>query len=142
MVIATLTEIFGAPSRDTGWIDEVLCPGPMNRFVDFGAELFDFQILFTNGNLFAPAGTEHFYSYQFHGATAVPVNPPQLTVGTTVGQLQALYPGVAFVENPFFAGTWDYQVVGPGSTGLFGNLSGTGAGDLVLSVQGGIHCGE
>ncbi len=142
IVINTLTEMFGPPFRDTGWIDEPICPGPMNRFVDFGVELFDFQVMFTTGDLFAPAGTEHFYSYRYNGATAVPVNPPDLTVGTTNAQLQTLFPIVEYSPNPFIEGQLDYHVPGPGFQGIFGGVSGGGLGDVVLSVQGGIGCGE
>ncbi len=141
-VIAVMVDMFGPATRDTGWVDEPLCPGPMNRFVDFGVELFDFQLLFTTGDLFAPAGTEHFFSYAYNGATPVPVTPPELTVGTKVSELQALYPAVTFEPNPFLIDVFDYHVAGPGAEGLSGHLSGTGAGDVVLTVKGGVGCGE
>lgn len=141
-VIATLTALFGPSLRDTGWVDEPLCPGPMNRFVDFGVDLFDFQVMFTTGDLFAPAGTEHFYTYRYNGGTPVPISPPDLTVGTTVAQLQALYPGVIIDESPFVVGDYVYLFEAGPNEALSGNLSGNGAGDVVLSVQGGIGCGE
>lgn len=141
-VIAALTELFGDPIRDTGWIDEPICPGPMTRIVGFGVDIFDFDIYFSTGDLFAPAGTEHFHGYDYEGATPVPVSPPELTVGTKVSELEALYPSVDFVENPFFLGEWDYLVDGPGNEGLNGRLSGTDPGDVVLTVEGGVGCGE
>lgn len=141
-VVATFTALFGPPLTDTGWIEEFLCPGPLNRFVDFGVALFDFQLLFTNGDLFAPAGVEHLYSYRYNGATPVTINPPDLTVGAKVSELQALHPGVVFQENPFLPGVMDYFVAAPGSAQLFGQVTGTNPGDLVTSVQGGIGCGE
>lgn len=141
-VIAALTAIFGVPIRDTGWIDEPICPGPMTRIVGFGVDIFDFDVYFHNGDLFAPAGTEHFHGYDYEGATPVPVNPPQLTVGTTIAQLQALYPAVTFPPNPFFAGEFDFLVDGPGNQQLNGRVSGTDPGDVVLTVEGGVGCGE
>ncbi|MCH7584359.1 MAG: hypothetical protein IH941_04275 [Acidobacteria bacterium] len=141
-VVATFTALFGPPLRDTGWIEEVLCPGPLNRFVDFGVVLFDFQLMFTTGDLFSPAGVEHLYSYRYNGATPVTINPPDLTVGTKVSELQALHPGVVFQENPFLPGVMDYFVAAPGSAQLYGQLTGVNPGDLVTSVQGGIGCGE
>jgi len=141
-VVATFTALFGPPLRDTGWIEEVLCPGPLNRFVDFGVALLDFQLLFTTGDLFAPAGIQHLYSYRYNGATPVTINPPDLTVGTKVSELQALHPGVVFQENPFLPGVMDYLVAAPGFAQLFGQVTGINPGDLVTSVQGGIGCGE
>ncbi len=141
-VIAAMTALFGPPTGDSGWIEEIICPGPMDRFVSFSADLFDLRVLFTTGGLFAPAGTEQFYTYRYNGATTVPVHPPALTVGTTNAQLQALYPGVTYGPNPFLADTTDYHVAGIGNGGISGRVSGEGAGDVVLSIQGGIGCGE
>jgi hypothetical protein len=141
-VIAALTDLFGDPVRDTGWVEEPICPGPTTRIVGFGVDIFDFDIYFTTGDLFAPAGTEHFHGYDYEGATSVPVSPPDLTVGTKVSELEALYPSVEFVESPFFADEWDYIVDGPGNEGLNGRLSGTEPGDVVLTVEGGVGCGE
>jgi hypothetical protein len=141
-VISALTVLFGDPSRDTGWVDEPICPGPMTRVVGFGVELFDFDVYFTTGGLFAPAGTEHFHGYNYNGATAVPVSPPDLTVGTKISELEALYPSVEFLPSPFFAGEFEFHVDGPGNEGLNGQVSGTNPGDVVLTVKGGVGCGE
>lgn len=141
-VIAAMNALFGSPVADTGWIEEPLCPGPLNRFVEYGAGDFDFRVLFTNGDLFAPAGTEHFYSYRYKGATPVPVSPPQLTVGTKVSELQSLYPGVTIMESPWVLGEWVYEYVDGPNEKLYGDLSGNTPGDVVLSIQGGIGCGE
>lgn len=142
VVIAAMTDLFGPPIQDTGWIEEFLCPGPMDRFVHFGVVTFDLYVFFTTGDLFAPAGTQHFYTYVYNGATQVPVHPPALAVGTKVYELQALHPSVTFPENPFLAGEYDFDVGGPGAQLLHGRVSGTNPGDVVLSVQGGIGCGE
>ena len=141
-VIAAMTAIFGPPIRDTGWIVEPLCPGPMTRVVDFGDTLFDFQLLFTTGDFFAPAGTQHFNGYSYNGDTPVPVAPPELTVGTTTLELQALYPEVTFQASPFFDDEKEYYVDGPGHQLLYGRIEGTGPDDEVISVSGGVGCGE
>jgi hypothetical protein len=141
-VIAALSPLLGPPAIDSGWFDEPLCPGPMHRFMDFSAAQFDFRMLFTTGEYFQPAGTPHWYGYQYNGATDLPLAPGTLTVGTTVAQLQALYPAVQFVPSPWFQGQWDFLVDGPGNEELFGNLSGTTAGDIVEMVRGGGACAE
>lgn len=142
-VVAAMTPLFGAPAIDSGWIVEPICPGPEFRFMQFSEELFDFRLLFTTGDLFVGGGVGHFFAYQYNGATPVPVNPPDLTVGTTLTQLQALYPQTQVVENPFFQNEWDYLIEGSTQYELLsGNLSGNGPGDVVLNVKGGIGCGE
>jgi hypothetical protein len=142
-VIAAMTPLFGPPSRDLDWQDEPLCPGPQNRFMDFGDGMFDLYLMFTTGDLFAPAGTGHFFAYSYQGGVDVPVSPPDLTVGTKLSELQALYPGVEVLDDPFVLGQYVFRVQDPGSyEALSGNLSGNSAGSVVLSVRGGIGCGE
>jgi hypothetical protein len=142
-VTTALEPIFGPPTFDSGWIDEVLCPGTEFRAFQFGDELFDFRVLFTNGDIFVDGGVGHFFTFRYKGATDVPVTPPDLTVGTKVSELQSLHPGVMFLENPFIVGATVYRVDGENEFEvLSGGVTGEGAGDLVTSVQGGIGCGE
>lgn len=141
--VAAMTPMFGAPSGDSGWIEEPLCPGPTYRAVHFGEELFDLFLMFTTADLFAPAGTGHLFAYGYRGGVSVPVNPPDLTVGTKLSELQALYPGVEVLDSPFFLDKYVYRVQGPGTYEVLGgDLSGNGPGDVVLTVNGGIGCGE
>jgi hypothetical protein len=141
--MAELEPLFGLPTIDSGWLDEPLCPGTEFRFFQYGDTLFDFRVLFTNGDLFVDGGVGHFFSYNYHGAMAVPVTPPDLTVGTKVSELEALYPTVMFLDDPFIGGGIVYRVDGDTEFELlFGRVTGDGAGDLVTSVQGGIGCGE
>lgn len=142
-VMAALDPLFGAPATDSGWIFEPICPGDEFRFLQYGDVLFDFRVLFTTAPLFQPEGTGHFYTFNYNGETDVGVEPPALTVGTTVAQLEALYPSVVYQDNPFIQGVTDYIV--EGSTEfeqLYGQVSGTDPDDVVESVQGGIGCGE
>jgi hypothetical protein len=141
-VIAEVTAVLGPAEVDTGWVEEFLCPGPLNRLVVFAPGIFDFTLMFTTGGLFAPEGTEHFFSYNYAGNPPVPVSPPDLTVGTTVAQLIALYPEVTFPPNPFEEGVTDYHVDGPGNAQLHGRLTDPGPAGTVVNVQGGIGCGE
>lgn len=142
-VIAALQPIMGPPSGDTGWVDEPICPGTQFRAIRYGAGMFGFRALFTDAGFFAAAGVDQFFAYEYDGVTPVPVSPPALTVGTTVGQLKALYPSVTFEPNPFLDGVTDYTV--SGSTAyeqVHGQVGGTKPADAVETVQGGIGCGE
>jgi len=139
-VIAEMTAIFGPPTSDTGWVDEPLCAGPLNRFVEFGVEKFDLQLIFTDGDLFAD--NPHFYSYRYNGVTPVPVSPPELTVGTTLAELLALYPGAQIMESPWVIDEYVFQYIAAENEWLYGNLSGNAPTDTVTSLEGGIGCAE
>lgn len=140
-VVAALTPILGAPTKDTGWIDEPLCPQPLYRLINFGALPFDLTVIFTTAEFFAPAGTEQFFGYSYEGELEVPVSPPALTVGTTLAQVQALYPGIVIGPHPLLDG---YQgiVTGDGHEKLDLALDGNGPGALVTEIRGGGKCGE
>ncbi|HSM02345.1 MAG TPA: hypothetical protein VK960_07915 [Acidimicrobiia bacterium] len=140
--LAAMTPIVGPPDIDTGWVDEVLCPGPEYRGLFWGDDA-QIWLMFTTGDLFRNDGVGHLFSYNYKGEITVPVEPPDLTVGTTLAELQALYPGVQVVPNPFFFGEYDFLVEGDSDLlKLSGNLSGDDPSDVVNSVQGGIGCGE
>lgn len=142
-VAAALEPLFGDPTTDSGWFAEILCPGENHRFFQYGDVLFDFRVLFTDGDLFRDDGVGHFYTFAYKGETEVPVSPPDLTVGTTVAQLEALYPDVEYSPNPFLQNVTDYRVDGDTEYELlYGQVSGTDPGDVVETVQGGIGCGE
>ena len=140
-VIAEMTAIFGPPTADSGWVEEPLCAGELNRFVEFGVERFDLQLIFTDGDLFA-TDKAHFYAYRYNGVTPVPVAPPELTVGTTIAQLQDLYPGVEIMESPWVGGEYVFQYIAAEYEWLYGNLTGNGLDDTVTSIEGGIGCAE
>ena len=142
-VAATLTSMFGAPTIDTGWIVEPICPGPLYRMMNFGAASeFDLAVIFTTAEFFAPAGTEQFFGYSYHGLLVVPVSPPALTVGTTVAQLQALYPGVVITPHELIDNAYAFVVTGNGHENVRGALTGPAAGDTVTEIRGGGSCGE
>jgi hypothetical protein len=142
-VAAALEPFFGEPTTDSGWFAEILCPGDNHRFFQFGEALFDFRVLFTDGDLFRDDGVGHFYTFAYKGQTEVPVTPPDLTVGTTVAQFEDLYPEVEYSPNPFLQNVTDYRVDGDTEYELlYGQVSGTDPDDVVETVQGGIGCGE
>lgn len=145
-VIAALTPLFGAPTKDTGWVAEPICPPPLYRLIGFGTELFEFTVIFTTAEYFAPAGTEQFFGYSWEpGSLTMPASAsaPNLGVGTTVAQLQALYPGVVVGPHPLLdAPAFEFRVDGPGYQDVRGALTGGGAGDFVTEIRGGGSCGE
>ena len=143
-VAAALTPMFGPPTRDTGWIAEPICPPPLYRLMNFGsATEFDLTVIFTTAEYFAPAGTEQFFGYSYNGLLTVPVSPPALTVGTTVAQLEALYPSVQHGPHQLLdAPAHEFHVDGDGYYDLRGALSGGAATDVVTEIRGGGSCGE
>jgi len=118
------------------WGDYGACPGTEYRQVEFGG----LTLMFTDAGYFAPEGTRQLFAWSYDG------NPPGITMGTldigmTVGDLQALYPAVTiYGGDPVFGDT--FRVVGPGQEQLWGRLSGTGAGDTIEHLVGGVGCGE
>jgi hypothetical protein len=99
-VQTALEPLFGMPSLDSGWMFEPLCPGTEFRFLQYGDTLFEFRVSFTDAELFE-TGDEQFFSYNYNGDLEVPGSPPDLTVATRLAELQALYPEVQLLEDPF-----------------------------------------
>jgi hypothetical protein len=128
------------PTADSGWGpawgDYGACPGNEYRQVEFQG----LALKFTDAGLFQPAGTRQFFAYSYDG------NPPgiafgQLDIGTTVADLQALYPTVTvYPADEIFGPT--FRVEGAGSQQLWGLLTGTGPADTVTFLTGGWGCGE
>jgi len=140
--LAALEPIIGPADIDTLWVDEVLCPGPTYRGFFWGEDA-QIWLMFTTGNLFRDDGVGHLYSFQYKGGIAVPTAPPDLAVGTTVAQLQALYPATQLVESPWVQGQWDFLIEGDSDNEvLSGSLSGNAADSIVTRIQSGIGCGE
>lgn len=144
-VVAALTPLFGAPTKDTGWIEEPICPPPLYRLIGFGAG-FEFTTIFTTAEYFAPAGTEQFFGFSWEpGSLTMPASAsaPNLGAGTTVAQLQALYPGVVIGPHELLdAPAYQFSVDGEGHFDIRGALTGGGAGDIVTEIRGGGSCGE
>jgi len=118
------------------WGDYGACPGTKYRQVEFGG----LTLMFTDAGYFAPEGTRQFFAWSYDG------DPPGITMGTldigmTVADLQTLYPAVMiYGGDPIFGDT--FRVEGPGQEQLWGRLTGTGAGDTIEYLVGGVGCGE
>lgn len=141
-VLAALNPLLGTPSKDTGWINEPICPPPLYRLINYGSLPFDLTVIFTTAEYFAPAGTEQFFGYSYEGELTVPVDPPAITVGATLGDVQALYPGVSVQVHPLIDNAWEFTVTGDGNERLRGVLNGSGPGAVISELRGGGACGE
>jgi predicted small lipoprotein YifL len=131
------------PTEDTGWIgpyEFAVCPGTEFRMVSFRG----LGLMFTDAGYFAPEGSRQFFAYVYYGdPPGISPGPPlSVDIGTTVDQIQALYPVVElYGDDPLFgpvfrvpgAGTWDQ---------LWGQTTGTAPADTVVFLQGGVGCGE
>lgn len=129
-----------APTFDSGWGpawgDYGACPGNEYRQVEFEGLVLQF----TDADLFQPAGTRHFFAWSYDG-TPPDVAFGPLEVGTTVAELQALYPAVQlFADDPIYGDT--FRVEGADGEQLWGRLTGVDPGDTIVYLTGGWGCGE
>lgn len=141
----SVSAILGPPSSDTGWLDPTqvpsACAGVVIRFVDWGS----LQVFLTEGPTdWAPAGTRHFAAYAHSPQVGEPVwdlrTGRGLGVGTSVGDLRALYGEVAVSTDPLFGPFFEIDV--PGAGYLWGEITGVDATDTVKSISGGRSCAE
>ncbi|MCB2223667.1 MAG: hypothetical protein KQH83_05770 [Actinobacteria bacterium] len=119
------------------WGSYGACPGTEYRQVEFQGLVLQF----TDADLFQPAGTRHFFAWSYDG-TPAGIAPAGIDVGTTVADLQALYPTVVLAYDDLYFG--DVFRVDPGVNGqqLWGMLTGPDPGDTVTYLTGGYGCGE
>ncbi len=140
--------MLGLADDDTGWVDQAAeygtCIGDTVRFVRWHS----LQVFFTDGATdWAPAGARHFAAYVNTGAFEEDSEPLELLtaegvgIGTTVGDLRAVYTDGLTVEEDPFLGDY-FRVDFPGAGFLIGAVTGTEATDLVESVAAGFSCGE
>lgn len=144
-VIAAVSAVLGPPDEDTGWVDAFsvygTCPPPEIRGVHWG----NLVLLFANGGTdFAPAGTEHFFTYTYYGSPPDLETTEGIGVGDTLAELQAAYPGATVDESPFdpSSGVWAVDTNPVDAGGLFGFASGTSPDATIVSILGGLVCGE
>jgi hypothetical protein len=130
-----------SPTFDSGWVaaagDYGVCPGTEYRQVEFGG----LALKFTDGDIFEPAGTRHFFAWAYDGSSPG-ITPSALDVGITVADLQALYPAAQlFGDDPLYGNT--FLVDGPAEgEQLWGVITGVGAADTITYLTGGWGCGE
>lgn len=144
--IAAISAALGPPTEDSGWIDAFsvygTCPLPVVRGVHWG----DLVGLFTEAATdFASAGTPHFFSWYYATGTDPDLaTDTGISIGATVAQLQAAYPGPTFVLVPWefddTQGIWSTRQFDPEQ--LYGFTTGLGAADTVTAINGGTGCGE
>jgi hypothetical protein len=145
-VIGNAIGLFGEPSGDTGWLaggfgDHGVCPGDFFRQVTFLDD--DLMLMFSDVDYFVSGGVDNFIHYAYSGATPVTAGPPaSIDVGTTVAQATAIWPGATVEGGDPLYGDVFYFDPGPGYEYLFAMLTGTGPGDTIEYVSGGVGCGE
>ncbi|MFZ4810874.1 MAG: hypothetical protein ACOYL9_05985 [Ilumatobacteraceae bacterium] len=140
-VVSYVTAILGSPTSDTGWTDPFsfgVCPGTEVR----GVTWTDLRLLFSNQSTVA-TGRRHFFNYVYGPLPGTSVTPAGLRtdqgilIGSTVAELRAAYPRVLLFQQD--------DVFGPSfaiSETLVGFLTGTTSGDRIVSIIGGLPCGE
>jgi hypothetical protein len=139
--IAAVTAVLGAPTSDSGWVAEPLCPPPVVRSVRWN----DLWLLFTQADTqFSSGGVPHFFTYQYSGTTPELYTTEDIGIGSSLDMLGDAYggPDLVIEESPFDAtdGFWSYKA---GSwTGMWGFATGQTPTDEVTSINGGRGCGE
>ncbi|WP_420453493.1 hypothetical protein [Ilumatobacter sp.] len=137
--VAFISSFLGEPTADTGWIDpfEVgVCDGTRLRQVSWA----DLQLEFGDVSDITD-GRDHFSAYTYGSEGSASALPPALstpegiTVGSTVGDLLAAYPGVTLIEGDDFVAP-SFSV----NDALGGRLSGLTGADVVEVVVGGLPC--
>ena len=145
--VAAIEAILGAPTTDSGWIpawgDYGVCPDPLVRAVEWDALI----TLYTTAesDFWSPAGTEHFFSFNYLAAVSPPnlMTPEGIGIGSTLAELDAAYPGEVVIDEAFFdpaLGFWSYRLMD--WTGVWGYASGQADTSTITSINGGSGCGE
>lgn len=145
--VEAIRAVLGPPTKDTGWIEAWgaygACPEPTMRAVEWGSLVTLFTT--TETDFRPPDEPKHFFAYSYadnappHGL----MTPEGIGVGSTLGELQAAYPGEITIDEAFFdpnQGTWSYRL--ESWTGLTGSATGQTAADTISSIVGGRGCGE
>jgi hypothetical protein len=139
--IAAVTAVLGAPTIDSGWVDEPLCPPPVVRTVRWN----DLWLLFTKADTdFWTAGVPHFFTYQYSGPTPALYTTEGIGLGSSLEALEDAYggPDLVIEDSPFDPddGFWSYKLAS--WTGMWGFSSGQTSSDTVTAINGGRGCGE
>ncbi len=149
--IAYVTDVIGAPTSDTGWVDSFanfgVCPSASARVVSWTTPgKFDLYF-FEAGTTFANDGVRHFGHYWYHGPdlNAFGVYTPDgVTVGSTVLTLNNAYGGDLEISESFIPGAYFWRVdTNPAdSSALGGWTTGDDDASILESIYGGLGCGE
>ncbi len=147
--IQALSLILGDADEDTGWIDSFsgfgTCPGDVVRGVRWGT----LWTLHTDGATdWGRGGFRHIFSYTdsvliSDGSEDLGLRTAEgVGVGSTIDQLVQAYGSALDVHYEELIDSWVYFIDVPDPGFLWGLLSGSGTGSVVLSVNGGVGCGE
>jgi hypothetical protein len=145
--VTSLEDVLGAPDSDTGWVPPVdsqgvqvygPCPGTEIRLLEWQ----NLTTVFTNGETaWAAAGTRHFffYSYVLSDFDSLGLKTAEgIGLGSTVDDLRAAYGAEVDIVSDEFGDYYSVSVPAPGA--LWGFLNGPDG--TVISIQGGVGCGE
>ena len=145
--ITSLENVLGAPVSDTGWVPPVdsegvqvygPCPGTEIRLVEWP----NLTTVYTNAaTSWAPEGTRQFffYSYVLYDADYLKLKTAEgIGLGSTVDDLKAAYGDSVDIVSDEFGDYYSVTVPAPGA--LWGFLDAPDG--TVVSIQGGIGCGE
>lgn len=145
--ITSFENVLGAPVSDTGWVPPVdsegvqvygPCPGTEIRLVEWP----NLTTVYTNAaTSWAPEGTRQFffYSYVLYDADYLKLKTAEgIGLGSTVDDLRAAYGDSVDIVSDEFGDYYSVAVPAPGA--LWGFLDAPNG--TVVSIQGGIGCGE
>ncbi len=145
--ISALTDLLGSPDDDSGWVDSFsqfgTCPGTEVRGLQWGR----LQVLFSDGPTeWGPEGWRHFFAYVASEALSPDDVPDMATaagisLGSSVADLQEAYgAAVDLLDDPIYGAL--YSVEELAEHPQWGFLSGLSPADRVLSIHGGVGCGD
>ena len=144
--VTTIIAALGEPDDDSGWIPSFsgfgTCPGEQVR----GLRWATLWALMTDGDTeWRSDGVPHFFSYlnvRYPDQLLGLVTEEGIGLGDTVEALKDAYGdrvGITFDEI-FEDYVYNVQVPEPGR--LSGGLTGDADDDIVVSIDGGVGCGE
>ena len=143
--IATLSESFGAPAEDSGWVEATsspfgVCPGAVVRGVRWGP----LRVLFSDPGDGTPA---RFFTYVYSASLVTPGEDTARSSGlktatdiglaSTLDELRAAYPAVQ-VFSDVYGPTFSIDA----DASFSGTLSAETPDAIITAIVGGTSCGE
>jgi hypothetical protein len=131
--------LFGAPSADTGWVEDGDCEGAKARRVRWGALEI---VLLQEGADGAPDRTRRFAQWYVDNTSDLPAGlatPEGVGVGSRVSALDAAY-GDSFQLEVGTGGRGHFEIEGPSDGFVEGVTSGIAPVDVVLRMWSGYGC--
>lgn len=142
-VITYVQSLLGSPTEDSGWVEAAEhpdCPGNQIRIVEWGVlslQFSDASPLQANG--------QHFFGWNYGQTSEIGQSPAGLrtaegiSVGSSLGEVNAAYPGTQFSEgDPDTAFPDSWFVEGR----YWGLLSGPADDDVTTRISSAFGCGD